>query len=64
MTNFIEATFRQATVKGGVAVLQFEVKTSEPDFLTIIKHSGEDVMLSIDPTQSSIAFDKETGEVL
>lgn len=39
----IEAKFKQATVKGGVAVLQFEVDTEDSAAFEAIRKSGEEV---------------------
>ena len=47
----IRAFFKQATVKGGTATLQFEVLTDKY------------VILTLEDTQQSIEFDDETGEV-
>lgn len=41
----IEAKFKQATVKGGVAVLQFEVDTEDSAAFDAIRKSGEEVWL-------------------
>ena len=38
----IEAKFKQATVKGGVAVLQFEVDTEDSAAFEAIRKSGEE----------------------
>ena len=48
----IEAKFKQATVKGGVAVLQFEVDTEDSAAFEAIRKSGEEVWLSIQSKQA------------
>lgn len=60
----IEAKFKQATVKGGVAVLQFEVDTEvEAAAFDAIRKSGEEVWLSIQSKQPQILFVSHDGEV-
>lgn len=59
----IRAFFKQATVKGGTATLQFKVLTDNASAFTAIKKSGKYVILTLEDTQQSIDFDEETGEV-
>ena len=59
----IEAKFKQATVKGGVAVLQFEVDTEDSAAFDAIRKSGEEVWLSIQSKQPQILFVSHDGEV-
>lgn len=53
----------QATVKGGVAVLQFEVDTEDSAAFEAIRKSGEEVWLSIQSKQPQILFVSHDGEV-
>ena len=55
----IDAKFKQATVRGGIAVLQFEVDTA----FEAIRKSGEEVLLSIQSKQPQILFVSHDGEV-
>lgn len=48
----IEAKFKQATVKGGVAVLQFEVDTEDSAAFDAIRKSGEEG-LAVHPEQAA-----------
>lgn len=50
----IQAQFKQATVKGSVATLQFEI---------LIKQSGKTVLLTVAEQQQAMDFDDETGEI-
>lgn len=59
----IRALFKQATVKGGTANLQFEVLTENEGAFPAIKKSGKHVVLTIEDAQQSLDFDEETGEV-
>lgn len=54
----IRANFKQATVKGGTAVLQLEILTSDANAFPILKLSGKPVVLTVADIQ-----DAETGEV-
>lgn len=58
----IEAKFKQATVKGDVAVLQFEVDTEDSAAFDAIRKSGEEVWLSIQSEQPKILFVSHDGE--
>lgn len=58
----IEAKFKQATVKGGVAVLQFEVDTEDSAAFDAIRKSGEEVWLSIQSKQPQILFVSHDGD--
>lgn len=64
MTSDIKALFKQATVKGGMAVLTFEVLTDEPDAFELVKQSGRNVFLSVVPEQQEIVYVNDEGEVL
>ena len=64
----IKAHFKQATVKGGVAVLQLEVLTDATGALDVIKQAGRTVVLTIEveplPFEDIPAnVDAETGEI-
>lgn len=57
------ALFKQSTIKGDEAVLQFTVRMdSENDFL-LMKKTGGYVILTVESEQKTIEFDDETGEV-
>lgn len=59
----IQAQFKQATVKGSVATLQFEILTNNADAFRIIKQSGKTALLTVAEQQQAMDFDDETGEV-
>lgn len=59
----IEAKFKQATIKGGIAVLQFEVDMGDNEAFEAIRKSGEEVWLSIQSKQPQILFVSHDGEV-
>lgn len=59
----IEAKFKQATIKGGIAVLQFEVDMGDNAAFEAIRKSGEEVWLSIQSKQPQILFVSHDGEV-
>lgn len=59
----IQAQFKQATVKGGVATLQFEILTDNADAFRIIEQSGKTVLLTVAEQQQAMDFDDETGEI-
>lgn len=72
----IRANFKQATVKGGTAVLQLEILTSDANAFPILKLSGKPVVLTVADIQDDeedegepLPFDRpanvdaETGEV-
>lgn len=46
----IRANFKQATVKGGTAVLQLEILTSDANAFPILKLSGKPVVLTASRT--------------
>ena len=50
-------------MKGGVAVLQFEVDTEDSAAFDAIRKSGEEVWLSIQSKQPQILFVSHDGEV-
>lgn len=75
MKQAIKANFKQATVKGGVAVIQFEVLTDVAGAFDIIRQSGHVVFLTVETEQQEIDLtgcealpavhdvDPETGEI-
>lgn len=59
MNTTIKAHFKQATVKGGVAVLQLEVLTDAAGAFDVIKQAGRTVILTIESEQQELDFDAE-----
>lgn len=57
MNTTIKAHFKQATVKGGVAVLQLEVLTDAAGAFDVIKKAGRTVVLTIESEQQEFDFD-------
>lgn len=55
----IKAHFKQATVKGGVAVLQLEVLTDAAGAFDVIKQAGRTVVLTIESEQQELDFGDE-----
>ena len=53
----IRANFKQATVKGGTAVLQFEILTSDANAFPILKLSGKPVVLTVADIQDELPLD-------
>lgn len=61
----IRANFKQATVKGGTAVLQLEILTSDANAFPILKLSGKPVVLTVADIQDELTLDYEDdGEPL
>lgn len=61
----IRANFKQATVKGGTAVLQLEILTSDANAFPILKLSGKPVVLTVADIQDELPPDyDEEGEPL
>lgn len=60
----IRANFKQATVKGGTAVLQFEILTSDANAFPILKLSGKPVVLTVADIQDELPLDYDDGEPL
>lgn len=50
----IRANFKQATVKGGTAVLQLEILTSDANAFPILKLSGKPVVLTVADIQDEL----------
>lgn len=62
----IRANFKQATVKGGTAVLQLEILTSVAGAFPILKLSGKPVVLTVADIQDELPldYDEDEGEPL
>lgn len=61
----IRDNFKQATVKGGTAVLQLEILTSDANAFPILKLSGKPVVLTVADIQDELPLDYEDeGEPL
>lgn len=63
----IRANFKQATVKGGTAVLQLEILTSDANAFPILKLSGKPVVLTVADIQGELPLDydeEDEGEPL
>lgn len=62
----IRANFKQATVKGGTAVLQLEILTSDANAFPILKRSGKPVVLTVADIQDELPldYDEDEGEPL
>ena len=58
----IRANFKQATVKGGTAVLQLEILTSDANAFPILKLSGKPVVLTVADIQDELPLDYEEDE--
>lgn len=62
----IRANFKQATVKGGTAVLQLEILTSDGNAFPILKLSGKPVVLTVADINEELPldYDEDDGEPL
>lgn len=62
----IRANFKQATVKGGTAVLQLEILTSDANAFPILKLSSKPVVLTVADIQDKLPldYDEDEGEPL
>ncbi|MEE0331568.1 MAG: hypothetical protein UDP16_09890 [Collinsella sp.] len=63
----IRGNFKQATVKGGTAVLQLEILTSDANAFPIPKLSGKPVVLTVADIQDELPLDydeEDEGEQL
>lgn len=62
----IRANFKQATVKGGTAVLQLEILTSDANAFHILKLSGKPVVLTVADINEELPldYDEDDGEPL
>lgn len=70
----VKAMFKQATIKAGIATLQFEVLPSENRFMDVLGLAGSNVVLGLAGVQGEpplddampggdYRFNPETGEV-
>lgn len=57
------ALFKQSTIKGDEAVLQFTVRMDSENAFPLMKKVGGYVILTVESEQKTIEFDDETGEV-
>lgn len=57
------ALFKQSTIKGDEAVLQFTVRMDSENASPLMKKTGGYVILTVESEQKTIEFDDETGEV-
>ncbi len=57
------ALFKQSTIKGDEAVLQFTVRMDSENAFPLMKKTGGYVTLTVEDEQKAIEFDDETGEV-
>lgn len=57
------ALFKQSTIKGNEAVLQFTVRMDSENAFPLMKKTGGYVILTVESEQKTIEFDDETGEV-
>ena len=57
------ALFKQSTIKGEEAVLQFTVRMVSENAFPLMKKTGGYVILTVESEQKTIEFDDETGEV-
>ncbi len=57
------ALFKQSTIKGNEAVLQFSVRMDSENAFPLMKKTGGYVILTVESEQKTIEFDDETGEV-
>ena len=57
------ALFKQSTIKGDEAILQFTVRMDSENAFPLMKKTGGYVILTVESEQKTIEFDDETGEV-
>lgn len=57
------ALFKQSTIKGDEAVLQFSVRMDSENAFPLMKKTGGYAILTVESEQKTIEFDDETGEV-
>lgn len=57
------ALFKQSTIKGDEAVLQFSVRMDSENAFPLMKKTGGYVILTVESEQKTIEFDDEIGEV-
>lgn len=56
------ALFKQSTINGDEAVLQFTVRMDGENAFPLMKKTGGYVILTVESEQNAINFDDETGE--
>lgn len=56
------ALFKQSTIKGDEAVLQFTMRMDGENTFPLMKKTGGYVILTVESEQNAINFDDETGE--
>lgn len=57
------ALFKQSTIKGDEAVLQFTVRMDSENAFPLMKKTGGYMILTVESEQKTIEFDDETREV-
>ena len=57
------ALFKQSTINGDEAVLQFTVRMDSENAFPLMKKTGGYVILTVESEQKTFEFDDETGEV-
>lgn len=57
------ALFKQSTINGNEAVLQFTVRMDSENAFPLMKKTGGYVILTVESEQKTIEFDDETWEV-
>ena len=57
------ALFKQSTIKGDEAVLQFTVRMDSENAFPLMKKTGGRVILTVESEQKVIEIDDETGAV-
>lgn len=55
----VKASFKQATVKGGTAVVQMEVLTCAAGFYDLMRLAGQNVVLNVEGKQSELDLEPE-----
>lgn len=55
----VKASFKQATVKGGTAVVQMEVLTCAAGFYDLMRLAGQNVVLNVEDEQSELDLEPE-----
>lgn len=58
----IKANFKQATVKGGTAVLQMEVLTQAKGFYDLMRLAGHNVVMQLESEQPELDFEPQEVE--
>lgn len=58
MSVEIKANFKQATVKGGTAVIQMEVLTAAKGFYDLMRLAGQNVFMTLESDQPELDFEQ------